>query len=60
MSPCNPKASLIEAVATAAFGALNELLAERRRRRARTCRCQEPERVPCSKHEAIDETCARP
>lgn len=61
MSPCNPKTSLIEAVATAAFGALRELLAERRRcRRARTCRCQEPGRVPCSKGEAIDEARARP
>jgi len=30
---------LIQAIATAALGALNELLAERRRRRARKCRC---------------------
>jgi hypothetical protein len=55
MSSCNPKASLIQAVATAAFGAITELLAERRRRRTRTCLCQERERARCPKREAVDE-----
>jgi len=45
MSPCNAKASLIQAIATAAIRALDELLAERRKRRERRdqrerpCRC---------------------